>query len=52
MLTVRNNNWVEIMPEMMKKQSNLFAVGTAHLVGENGVIELLRKQGYKITPVY
>jgi uncharacterized protein YbaP (TraB family) len=52
MLTVRNNNWVEIMPEMMKKQSNLFAVGTAHLVGENGVIELLRKQGYKVTPVY
>jgi uncharacterized protein YbaP (TraB family) len=51
MLTVRNTNWVEIMPEMMKKQSNLFAVGAAHLVGENGVIKLLRKQGYKVTPV-
>ncbi len=52
MLTFRNSNWVEIMPDMMKKQSNLFAVGTAHLVGENGVINLLRKQGYKVTPVY
>lgn len=52
MLTFRNTNWVKLMPAMMKKQSNLFAVGTAHLVGENGVIELLRKQGYKVTPVY
>jgi len=52
MLTYRNKNWVEIMPEMMKKQSNFFAVGAAHLGGENGVIHLLRKQGYTITPVY
>lgn len=52
MLTVRNTNWAEIMPEMMKKQSNLFAVGAAHLPGENGVINLLRKKGYTITPVF
>ncbi|MFK7748508.1 MAG: TraB/GumN family protein [Kordia sp.] len=52
MLTVRNINWAKLMPEMMKKQSNLFAVGAAHLPGENGVIELLRKQGYTITPVF
>ena len=52
MLTVRNTNWSKIMPEMMKKQSNLFAVGAAHLPGKNGVIELLRKQGYTITPVF
>lgn len=52
MLTYRNTNWVEIMPEMMKKQSNLFAVGAAHLGGENGVIHLLRKEGYKVTAVY
>lgn len=52
MLTVRNTNWIKLMPDMMKKQSNLFAVGAAHLVGENGIIELLRKQGYKVTPVY
>lgn len=52
MLTVRNTNWSKLMPEMMKKQSNLFAVGAAHLPGKNGVIELLRKQGYKVTPVF
>jgi uncharacterized protein YbaP (TraB family) len=52
MLTYRNTNWSKLMPDMMKKQSNLFAVGAAHLPGENGVIELLRKQGYTITPVF
>ncbi|WP_298520805.1 TraB/GumN family protein [uncultured Kordia sp.] len=52
MLTVRNTNWSKLMPEMMKQQSNLFAVGAAHLPGENGVISLLRKQGYTITPVF
>ncbi|EDP98365.1 TraB/GumN family protein [Kordia algicida OT-1] len=52
MLTYRNTNWVKLMPDLMKKQSNLFAVGSAHLVGNNGVIHLLRKQGYKVTPVH
>ncbi|MEM6687524.1 MAG: TraB/GumN family protein [Bacteroidota bacterium] len=52
LLTVRNTNWSKLMPEMMKKQSNLFAVGAGHLPGENGVIQLLRKQGYTITPVF
>ncbi|AXG68349.1 TraB family protein [Kordia sp. SMS9] len=52
MLTVRNNNWAKLMPELMKKQSNLFAVGAAHLPGENGVIALLQKQGFTVTPVF
>ena len=52
MLTYRNKNWIEKMPALMKKQPNLFAVGAAHLVGDNGVIHLLRKQGYKVTPVH
>jgi len=52
LLTVRNHNWAEIMPEMIRKQSILFAVGAAHLPGKNGIIELLRKQGFTITPVF
>ncbi len=52
MLTVRNKNWAELMPKMMKEQSNLFAVGAAHLPGENGVIALLQKQGFTVTPVF
>jgi uncharacterized protein YbaP (TraB family) len=47
----RNANWVQQMPEMMKKESVFFAVGSAHLGGELGVINLLRKAGYKVKPV-
>jgi len=35
----------------LPKKSLLVAVGAAHLPGENGVIDLLRKQGYTLTPV-
>lgn len=51
MLTDRNKNWAEKMPEMMKKESAFFAVGGAHLMGENGVIRLLRSKGYTVKPV-
>jgi uncharacterized protein YbaP (TraB family) len=36
---------------MMKKESLFVAVGVAHLPGEEGVINLLRKAGYKVKPV-
>lgn len=51
LLSVRNNNWIDRMPEMMAKESNLFAFGAAHLTNENGIIHLLRQKGYTITPV-
>lgn len=51
MLTERNRNWVGEMPAMMKAESVLFAVGAAHLLGEDGVIELLKAKGYTIKPV-
>jgi len=51
MLTDRNKNWAEKMPEMMKKESSLFAVGGAHLMGENGIIKLLRSKGYIVKPI-
>lgn len=51
MLTDRNKNWAEKMPEMMKKESAFFAVGGAHLMGENGIIQLLKSKGYTVKPV-
>ncbi|MNQ60948.1 TraB family protein [compost metagenome] len=51
MLDNRNNNWVKNMPELMKKESVFFAVGAAHLGGEEGVINLLRKSGYSVKPI-
>lgn len=50
-LDERNLNWVKNMPELMKKQSIFFAFGSAHLGGEFGVINLLRKAGYKVKPI-
>ena len=48
---VRNLNWEKQMKELLPKQSTLFVVGAGHLPGENGIINLLRKAGYKIKPV-
>lgn len=50
-LDSRNLNWVKNMPELMKKQSVFFAVGSGHLAGELGVINLLRKAGYIVKPI-
>ena len=51
LLDNRNVNWLKIMPEMMQKESVFFAVGAAHLSGELGVINLLKKAGYTVKPV-
>jgi hypothetical protein len=39
------------MPNIMGPRSTLFAVGAGHLAGENGVINLLKKKGYTLTPL-
>ncbi|MES2812177.1 MAG: TraB/GumN family protein [Bacteroidota bacterium] len=51
MLDVRNTNWVKQMPELMQKESVFFAVGSGHLAGDTGLINLLRKEGYTVKPV-
>lgn len=51
MLKDRNLNWMKTLPELMKSGSQFIAVGAGHLPGENGLISLLQKQGYKVTPV-
>lgn len=51
MLDKRNSNWVNQIPELMKNKSTFIAVGAAHLAGEQGVINLLKKAGYKVKSV-
>lgn len=48
LLDNRNKNWIPILENAMKDKSLFIAVGAAHLAGENGVINLLRKQGYTV----
>jgi uncharacterized protein len=47
----RNSNWAKQLKELMQQQSLVIAVGAGHLPGDKGVIELLRKAGYKVEPV-
>lgn len=51
LLNNRNKNWISKMIEVMKEKPTFFGVGAGHLAGEEGVIKLLRKQGYKVEAV-
>jgi hypothetical protein len=48
LLNRRNRNWIPIMDAAMKKSPTFFAVGAGHLGGSQGVLELMRKQGYRV----
>lgn len=48
---VRNLNWEKQMRELLPQQTTLFVVGAGHLPGEYGMINLLRKAGFKVKPV-
>lgn len=52
LLTRRNEKWIPEIIEQAKVKPTFFAVGAAHLGNVNGVINLLRKKGYTVTPVY
>lgn len=47
----RNERWMEQLPDMIHKNPSFIAVGCLHLVGEDGLINLLRKEGYKVEAV-
>ena len=47
----RNRRWVRQMPTAMREGTILFAVGAGHLAGDQGVISLLRKEGYVLKPI-
>lgn len=47
-LVKRNYNMADRAEPYIKKGSTFIAVGAAHLPGEEGIIKLLRKKGYKV----
>ncbi|MBS1933673.1 MAG: TraB/GumN family protein [Bacteroidetes bacterium] len=51
MLYDRNRKWVRELKKIMIEKPVLIAVGAGHLPGQKGVINLLKKNGYKVTPV-
>ncbi len=49
MLDERNRNWLAQIEKFINQgEDTLVVVGAAHLVGKNGVIELLKGRGYKV----
>lgn len=51
LLHQRNKNWIPLIKEAVMQQPSFFAVGAGHLAGKEGVIHLLRKEGYDVRPV-
>lgn len=51
LIYTRNANWASALPALMKTRSTFLAVGCAHLPGERGLISLLQKAGYTVTPI-
>jgi uncharacterized protein YbaP (TraB family) len=47
----RNHKMAFRMDSLSRVRSMVFAVGAAHLAGNEGVIELLRKRGFEVVPV-
>jgi hypothetical protein len=46
----RTASWVPQVDELLQGSQNaMIIVGAGHLVGPDGMVELLRKQGYKVT---
>ena len=52
LLSNRNKNWIPIIEKVAKEKATFFGVGAGHLGGEMGVIQLLRKKGYKVEAIF
>lgn len=52
LLNDRNKNWVNQLKTILPNESVFVAVGAGHLVGDRGLISLLKKEGYTLRPVF
>jgi uncharacterized protein YbaP (TraB family) len=51
LVTERNNRWVPLVEKAAREKPTFFAFGAGHLGGPEGMVRLLRKAGYTVTPV-
>ncbi|MEP7107733.1 MAG: TraB/GumN family protein [Ferruginibacter sp.] len=52
LLNDRNKNWVKQLNAILKNETVFVAVGAGHLVGNEGLINLMRKEGYTLKPIF
>ena len=50
-LNKRNTQWIPVITDQIERENTFIAVGAGHLPGPKGVLELLRAQGYSLTPI-
>lgn len=51
LVTKRNRRWISRIAELSAGQSAFYGVGAGHLGGSEGLINLLRREGYQVSPV-
>ncbi len=51
LLNKRNVKMVDTAKDQLEKGGMMIAVGALHLVGDTGLVSLVRKAGFKVTPV-
>jgi len=51
LLDERNQKWIPKLEDFFKAGNSFVAVGAGHLAGPDGVITLLRNQGYTVVPI-
>ncbi len=47
----RNENWLEMLPTLMREKNCFIAVGYIHLKRKCGLLESLKKEGFTVQPV-
>jgi hypothetical protein len=51
LIDARNQNWIPRIIDFGNKGISFIAVGCGHLGGENGILNLLRREGYEVKEV-
>lgn len=51
LLTNRNKRWMPVIINAMGNNQCFFAIGAGHLAGNNGLVYLLKKEGYTVRPI-
>ena len=51
LLRERNEAWIPVIKENIAKRPCLIAVGCRHLLSGDGLIAMLRREGYRVVPV-
>lgn len=51
LLKPRNKAWMEVLPEILRSKDCFVAVGYYHLIRDCGLVNRLREEGFRVTPI-